>query len=83
MTQVSALAGLESTAGDNVFMKTAKRFRSIKVEWEAKLDAAVVASTGTTASYSDAAVPYDLSMSAGDDWSGDDWLNDLFVQMRN
>ncbi|KAH8595671.1 hypothetical protein B0O99DRAFT_686658 [Bisporella sp. PMI_857] len=84
LAQVSSLAGLDrSNFGEDIFTRTAMRFRSIRVGWEATLDADVVAATGAARSTVDANPPYDFSVEFPEsEWPADDWLTDILMSMR-
>jgi hypothetical protein len=84
LNQVASLAGLNSKdAGDDVFTKTSRRFRSVRAGWEARLDADIMMAAATLTSNTDGALPYDLSMDFPEgEWPADDWLTDILTSMR-
>ena len=82
LAQVSVLAGLESgDLAEYVFTRTAKRFRSVKIGWEAKLKTDVAMGNSTAQSTVDV-TPYEFSMEiSASEWA-DDWLTDILTSMR-
>jgi hypothetical protein len=84
LAQVSVLAGLDSSdMGEDIFARTAKRFNSIRVGWEAKLGVDVVVATGAAGSTVDAAPLYDFPVEFPEsDWPMDDWFTDIFLSMK-
>jgi hypothetical protein len=84
LTQVSPPPGLDSTdTGDDVFATTARRFRSVRAGWEAKLDGDLMMPTGAVASNIEGITPYDMSMLFSEsEWPADDWLTDILTSMR-
>lgn len=83
LAQVSALAGLDTSDMDeDIFTRTAKRFRSIKAGWEAKLDVDVVMATGAGLSVN-TTPSYDLLEEFPEgDWTVDVWFSDILMSMK-
>ena len=81
LAQVSVLAGLESgDLAEDVFTRTAKKFRSVKIGWEAKLETDIAMGNSVTQSTVDV-TPYDFSMEIpANEWA-DDWLKDILTSM--
>lgn len=83
LAQVSSLAGLDSSdMGEDIFTRTAKRFRSVKVGWEAKLDTGVMRATSASRPTDDLNLPYDFSMGFPESEWQDDWLTDILTSLR-
>ena len=78
MEQVAAVAGLEDSgiAEGDVFSRTARKFRSIRLEWEAKLGRDdLTLSTIPTPQYADAT----LTETFPADFPDNDWMMDFLL----
>lgn len=84
LAQASAVAGFDSSnMGEDVFDGTAKRLKSIRVRWEAKLDTYTFMATGAAGPTIDTTLPYDFPAEFPEsEWGANDWLTDILMSMR-
>lgn len=84
LAQASTVAAFDSSdMGEDIFNRTAKRFKSIRVGWEAKLNTDIVMATSEAGPTIDAPLPYDFSVEFPEnEWPADDWLTDIIMSMR-